>query len=101
MSLVDNSRELCGRGSSLRAKDRRSLKGMKLPQIAKSIPPLYGTQHVPLAEKIIHAKWFTPFACWSWLVAEYDPNERLAFGLVVGMETEWGYFSLDELEAIR
>lgn len=34
-------------------------------------------------------------------VVEFGPVDRLCFGLVVGHEREFGYFSLDELENIR
>jgi hypothetical protein len=34
-------------------------------------------------------------------VLEFDPVERLCFGLVVGHERELGYFSLDELKSLR
>jgi len=38
---------------------------------------------------------------WSWYLTEYDPGERLAFGLVAGAETELGYLSIEELESIE
>jgi hypothetical protein len=34
-------------------------------------------------------------------LVELDPVDRLCFGLVVGHEREFGYFSLDELQNIR
>lgn len=71
------------------------------PAIAKSVPKLYSTEHLPLSEKTVHAKWFTPFSSWSWFIVEYDPSQRLAFGLVIGLENEWGYIALDEVEALR
>lgn len=46
-------------------------------------------------------KVFDPCSSWTWYATEYDPQERLFFGLVVGLEEELGYFSLDELEAAR
>jgi N12 class adenine-specific DNA methylase len=45
-------------------------------------------------------KFFTPDANWSWYVTEYDSHD-LCFGLVEGMETEWGYFSLSEISATK
>jgi hypothetical protein len=80
-----------------------SLTGMKLmpDEIAKQVPPLYATEHLPLSEKVVHAKWFTPFSSWTWYVVEYDATQRLAFAFVVGVDDEWGYVSVDELEAIR
>lgn len=37
---------------------------------------------------------------WYWFATEIV-EMNVAFGLVRGQETEWGYFSLDELEALR
>jgi len=36
-------------------------------------------------------KFFHPMSSWTWYLTEYDPKERLAFGLVAGFETEIGY----------
>lgn len=36
---------------------------------------------------------------WYWFVTEYHAG-TLAFGLVRGWETEWGYFDLDELRSL-
>ena len=52
-------------------------------------------------EAIVYAKFFDPTGHWTWYATEYDPTERLFFGLVDGFEKEWGYFSLDELESIQ
>jgi len=49
----------------------------------------------------IVAKFFDPCSQWTWYATEYDPIDRLFFGLVRGFETELGYFSLDELEAVK
>jgi hypothetical protein len=37
---------------------------------------------------------------WYWFVTEYHEDD-IAFGLVRGFETEWGYFSLKELRAMK
>ncbi len=68
-------------------------------EIAKTIPPLYATQDED--DPIARLKLFTPDSSFTWFVVEYDPDDRLCFGLVVGQERELGYFSLDELESIR
>ena len=47
---------------------------------------------------IAYVKYFTPRSNWTWYGTEYDPIERMFFGLVIGFEPELGYFSLDELE---
>lgn len=70
-------------------------------EILSSIPALYATEEVPLAEKKIHAKFFTPWSHWTWYAVEFDPKDGLFFGLVDGNEREWGYFSLAELESVR
>jgi hypothetical protein len=72
--------------------------------IERQIPPLYSTENVPLAEKVIVAKFFHPCGRWTWYVVEGEPTEDgdwLFFGLVQGHETEWGYFTLAELESAR
>lgn len=70
-------------------------------ELEQTIPLLYATEDTPLDNKMVYAKFFTPDANWTWYVTEYDPNERLCFGYVIGHESEWGYFSLDELESVR
>jgi hypothetical protein len=67
--------------------------------IARQIPPLYATENV--SDPVAHVKFFTPDSSWTWFVTEYSPEQRLCFGLVLGLERELGYFSLDELEEIR
>ena len=39
------------------------------------------------------------FSGWYWFVTEYHEGS-LAFGLVRGWETEWGYFDLNELRQL-
>ena len=34
-------------------------------------------------------------------IVEYDPDDRLCFGLVIGHDREMGYFSIEELEQVR
>jgi hypothetical protein len=68
-------------------------------EVASTIPPLYSQDCA--ADPVARAKLFHPLSNWTWFVTEYDPSERLCFGLVVGFETELGYFSLDEMEEMR
>lgn len=70
------------------------------PEIAGKLPPLYANEGQG-EDALAHLKLFTPWTSWSWYASEYDPAERLCFGVVVGHERELGYFSLPELEAIR
>jgi hypothetical protein len=48
---------------------------------------------------IITAKFFTPWAGWTWYMTELDTDDDYAFGYVVGLDSELGYFSIQELEA--
>jgi hypothetical protein len=68
-------------------------------ELAAVIPRLYATEGQQ--DATVHLKWFTPDSSWTWYVLEFDPVERLCFGLVVGHERELGYFSLDELKSLR
>ena len=63
------------------------------------IPRLYATEQVSDPE--VYVKLFTPDSNWTWFLTEYDPEQRLCFGLVKGLDTELGYFSLTELEEVR
>jgi len=66
----------------------------------KALPALY-TQDGKGEDAIAHVKFFDPQGSWTWYASEFDPAERLFFGVVVGHERELGYFSLDELESFR
>lgn len=68
--------------------------------LAARIPKLYETEGVPLRDKTAYAKFFHPVSNWTWYVIEYDGQDT-CFGLVVGHETEFGYFSLEELSDTR
>jgi len=46
-------------------------------------------------------KLFDPTGSWTWFVAGYDPETRLAYGLVSGFENEIGDFDMTELVQIR
>ena len=64
------------------------------------LPPLYSNDGLG-KEAIAQVKFFTPDASWTWYATEYDPIERVFFGLVDGFEKELGYFSLEELQSVR
>lgn len=68
-------------------------------EIAASIPRLYATEKEE--DPLVRVKFFTPDSSWTWFVTEYDPEQRLCFGLVIGFQTELGYFSLEEMETVR
>ena len=52
-------------------------------------------------EAIAYVKFFTPDSNWTWYASEYDPEKKMFFGLVEGLDTELGYFSLEELQSVR
>jgi hypothetical protein len=67
-------------------------------EIRRRLPALYATEKDK--DPIIQVKFFTPWSNWTWYATEFDGEDSF-FGLVEGFETEWGYFSLSEIEAIR
>ena len=58
----------------------------------RQTPPRRGSESTSIT--------FTPWSSWTWYGSEYDPGERLFFGVVVGLVREFGYFYLDELERV-
>ncbi len=64
---------------------------------AKKLPSLYSQEKKGDAA-ICHVKFFCPFNQWTWYATEYDKEDGIFFGLVVGHETELGYFSLAEFK---
>ena len=68
-------------------------------ELIAKIPKMYETEEIELADKVLQAKFFTPWTNWTWYVIEFDGEDR-CFGLVEGFEREFGYFSIRELEAI-
>jgi hypothetical protein len=70
-------------------------------ELRARLPPLYSQERVP--DPVVHCKYFTPDSNWTWYVTEgADENgEFLFFGYICGLEDEWGYFLLSELEGVR
>lgn len=68
--------------------------------LAKHLPPLY-SQEGKGEDAIGQLKFFTPWTSWTWYASEHGPEECRFFGVVVGYEREYGYFSLNELGEIR
>lgn len=62
--------------------------------IKKALKPL-GSE-----SKMAIVKFFDPTSQWTWFASEFD-GEDMFFGVVVGFEREFGYFSLAELQAVR
>lgn len=84
------------------------------------LPKLYTNEQLGLDESLAQVKFFDPRSNWTWYaseasailrdgtqktLAEIDPHDPqveqvIFFGLVNGFELEFGYFTLEELEAI-
>ncbi len=67
-------------------------------EIRQRMPALYSAERDP--DPMVQVKFFTPWTSWTWYAIEFD-GQDLFFGLVDGLETELGYFSLSELESVR
>ena len=67
--------------------------------IREELPELHANEELGLAAQAL-VKFFTPDSSWSWYCSEFDGND-ICFGLVIGFEPEFGYFSISELESVR
>ena len=71
-------------------------------EMLERVPELYVQEDVALADKQVHAAYIIPFRSnWTWYMTEYDRESGDAFGLVLGIEPEWGYFNLEELKELN
>lgn len=71
-------------------------------EMLERVPELYAQEDVALADKQVHAAYIIPFRSnWTWYMTEYDRESKDAFGLVLGIEPEWGYFNLEELKELN
>ena len=70
-------------------------------ELRARLPALYAQEAE--TEPIVYAKFFLPGTGWTWYVTEGSQQEGdyLFFGFVVGLESEFGYFLLSELENVR
>jgi Protein of unknown function (DUF2958) len=71
--------------------------------LKRKIPRLYSGEKTRAEDKLVVAKFFQPWGRWTWYVTEgqQEDGDWRFFGYVQGIEDEWGYFMLSELEAIR
>lgn len=70
-------------------------------EMRNKLPPLYAQSKVK--DPTVYAKFFTPDSNWTWYATEGEQQDGdfIFFGYVIGQEHEWGYFSLNELCAVR
>ena len=68
--------------------------------LLSDIPDLYKTEGQ--LDPILKVKLFTPDSCFTWYVIELSKSDmNTCFGYVDGLESELGYFTLEELESIH
>ncbi len=72
-----------------------------IPQTLRSnIPDLYETEGS--TNPLCHVKLFTPDSNWTWFIIEFSKADaKTCYGYVQGMDSELGYFTLEELESIH
>ncbi|HEL0739176.1 TPA: DEAD/DEAH box helicase family protein [Streptococcus equi subsp. zooepidemicus] len=71
-------------------------------EMLERVPELYAQEDVASADKQVHAAYIIPSRSnWTWYMTEYDRESGDAFGLVLGIEPEWGYFNLEELKELN
>lgn len=75
------------------------MQALMTEELAEGLPPLYATEGEGDPVALVH--YFSRASGWDWWLTEYDPENGEAFGLVRGFETEWGYFSLREMEELN
>jgi Protein of unknown function (DUF2958) len=66
-------------------------------ELCRALPPLNSQEGI--SDPIVYAKFVSRESSWVWYVTEGSPqgDDFLFFGLVIGLEAEWGNFSLSEL----
>ncbi len=72
-----------------------------IPQpLLSEIPDLYETEDS--LNPICYVKLFTPDSNWTWYIIEISKADAdTCYGYVQGLESELGYFSLEELESVH
>ncbi|PYS45574.1 MAG: hypothetical protein DMF68_21945 [Acidobacteria bacterium] len=70
-------------------------------EVRESLPKLYSQDGN--SDPTVQVKYFTPDSSWTWYATEGEPDgeDFRFFGYVLGLEREWGYFLLSELESAR
>jgi len=70
-------------------------------ELRARLPPLYSQEAE--GDPMVYAKFFMPGTGWTWYVTEGsgEGEEFRFFGFVIGLESEFGYFLLSELEEVR
>jgi hypothetical protein len=66
------------------------------------LPALYSTENVPNNKKIVPIHITHTTLGWHWFPIEggAEGDDFVMFGLVIGLDVEFGYFSLNELNTV-
>jgi len=70
-------------------------------ELRAKLPVLYAQEAE--ANPIVYVKLFLPGTGWTWYITEGQEQDGdfLLFGFVIGLDSEFGYFLLSELESAR
>ena len=68
---------------------------MKVPETDTNI-----TEEGITKNRTFHVKLFDPCSGWTWYIQDWDGSD-ICFGWVIGLDKEWGSFSLLELANIK
>ena len=70
-------------------------------ELRKALPKL--REQEGSDDPIVYAKFFFPASGWAWFVTEGEAQDDdfLFYGHVIGFDSEWGYFTLRELEEVE
>ncbi len=69
-------------------------------EILDTLPDLYASTDT--IDPLCKVKLFTPDANWTWYIIELSKEDGFTcYGYVQGLESELGYFSLEEIANIR
>lgn len=71
------------------------------PEIRSVLPKLHAQEGTN--DPLVYIKFFFPAGNWTWFVTEGEDegDDFLFYGYVIGLEREWGYFTLRQLEEIN
>lgn len=65
----------------------------------ENLPKLYETEEQE--DPIVYVKLFHPLGAATWLLTEYNPETKIAFGYAYITDGELGYIPLNELEQLN
>ena len=84
---------------AMRPETEEDMQQLMTEEMAGRLPRLY--EQDGASDPIAYVHYFSCLSGWDWWLTEYDPVTGEAFGLVRGFETEWGYFSVREMERLN